>query len=228
MDYIIGNFIGVSQTLIGHPLDSVKIRIQNQHYSKTPTDLFKRGLMTGVKFPLMSSCIINSLTFGNYNSLLSITGNEFAASGITGMINGIVLNHFDYYKTNRQWTTSVNSSSLFFKKYNTIGFRYSVLCETISIPIYFGTYHYLKRDQECSSFMSGGIAGMASWACIYPLDTMKTRKHLNPDMGLKELMKGNLLKGLPVTLIRAFIVNGCIFGLYDLLHNDNQEKLLIQ
>jgi hypothetical protein len=220
MDYIIGNIIGISQTLVGHPFDSVKIRMQNSA-GKSTVDLFKRSLMSGAKFPLMSNCIINSLTFGNYNSLVSVTGNELAASGITGMINGIVLNHFDYYKTNRQWVESAQrESSLFFKKYNTIGFRYSVLSETISIPIYFGSYHYLKRDCEWSSFMSGGIAGMASWAIIYPLDTMKTRKHLSPDMGLKELMKGNLLKGLHVTLIRAFIVNGCIFGLYDLLHND--------
>jgi len=224
MDYIIGNIIGISQTLVGHPFDSVKIRMQNS--TGKSSDLFKRSLMSGVKFPLMSNCIINSLTFGNYNSLVSVTGNELAASGITGMINGIILNHFDYYKTNRQWSQPARpaqrASNLFFKKYNTIGFRYSVLCETISIPIYFGTYHYLKRDQEWSSFMSGGIAGMASWAGIYPLDTMKTRKHLNHDMGLKELIKGNLLKGLHVTLIRAFIVNGCIFGLYDILQKKKE------
>ena len=64
--------------------------------------------------------------------------------------------------------------------------------------------------------MSGGIAGINSWLITYPIDTLKSRKQLNPNKTIYELYKiGNLFNGLTITLIRAFIVNGFSFYIYD-------------
>jgi solute carrier family 25 carnitine/acylcarnitine transporter 20/29 len=106
--------------------------------------------------------------------------------------------------------------------------------EIISIPVYFTSFHYLNRlcylDEYkekwyANTFMSGGIAGVNSWLCTYPIDTLKSRKQLYNKKKLKELIKmGNLFNGLYVTLTRAFIVNGCSFYLYSKLNWENAQS----
>ena len=63
------------------------------------------------------------------------------------------------------------------------GFLVSILRDVPSYAVYFGSYEYLKflisGDHSNNSFgvkvLSGGIAGVASWACIYPIDIVKTK-----------------------------------------------------
>ena len=65
-------------------------------------------------------------------------------------------------------------------------------------------------------FISGGFAGVSSWLSSYPVDTLKTRKQLYQDKTFMEIVKmGSLYKGLPITLVRAFIVNGTSFYIYN-------------
>jgi solute carrier family 25 carnitine/acylcarnitine transporter 20/29 len=123
--------------------------------------------------------------------------------------------HSQIYFTNKK--IDINPKLLF------TGLKYTICREIISIPCYFSTYHYLNNNYKIdsifsNSFIFGGVAGMTSWMCTYPIDTLKTRKQLDHSKSFKELYKmGKLFNGLAITLLRAFIVNGFSFHIYDKL-----------
>lgn len=80
-----------------------------------------------------------------------------------------------------------------------------------------------------ASTLSGGITGALTWAVIYPFDVIKTKIQTAPlDAPLTErrilnltrdiVQKhgvGHLFRGLNITVIRAFPVNGIIFPVYE-------------
>jgi solute carrier family 25 carnitine/acylcarnitine transporter 20/29 len=80
-----------------------------------------------------------------------------------------------------------------------------------------------------SSAFAGGCAGSLTWACVYPVDVIKTRvqtasldtpfRNLRMyDVGKSIVQKHGvryLFRGLGITLIRAFPVNGTIFPVYE-------------
>ena len=53
--FLMGSIIGITQTIVGHPLDTLKIRSQNN----ISRHLFK-NLYNGVSYPLMVSLYSNS------------------------------------------------------------------------------------------------------------------------------------------------------------------------
>ena len=86
-----------------------------------------------------------------------------------------------------------------------------------------------KNHVWAASALAGGCSGALTWALIYPIDVIKTRiqtssldtplqqrrmlhvgKHIVDTHGWKYLCRG-----LGVTLLRAFPVNGIIFPVYE-------------
>ena len=80
-----------------------------------------------------------------------------------------------------------------------------------------------------ASACAGGIAGSVTWGVVYPVDVIKTKVQTSPlDTPLRDLsiyrvgasivqQHGwrRLFRGLGITLIRAFPVNGTIFPVYE-------------
>ena len=80
-----------------------------------------------------------------------------------------------------------------------------------------------------ASAFAGGCAGCLSWAMVYPVDVLKTRIQTSPlttpRSELRMLRVGRdlvaqhgwryLFRGLGITMIRAFPVNGTIFPVYE-------------
>jgi solute carrier family 25 carnitine/acylcarnitine transporter 20/29 len=80
-----------------------------------------------------------------------------------------------------------------------------------------------------ASAFAGGCAGSLTWAIVYPVDVIKTRIQTapldQPRSQLRMLTVGAdlvrqygvryLFRGLSVTLLRAFPVNGTIFPVYE-------------
>lgn len=223
-EYMLGNIFGFSQTIIGYPFDTLKTNLQNSKsikpFLKAPGLLYQ-----GVTFPLLTTMIGTTFMFGNYTSMLEYTGNKFIAASITGIIGAFLITPFDYYKIQRQ--------TLEYKTHNNIplqSFTYSnnpfrgltltILRESISIPIYFITFDTLYYQYQWHSFLAGGVAGLNSWFFTYPLDTLKSRRQLYPNKSITELIAiGTLYKGLGITLIRGFIVNGASFYFYSKIKN---------
>lgn len=87
----------------------------------------------------------------------------------------------------------------------------------------------LSPHEWASSALAGGCSGALTWAVIYPFDVIKTRIQTTPlETPLSQRRMSfiyrsilsqhgwtHLFRGLGVTLIRAFPVNGIIFPVYE-------------
>ncbi|KAK8664253.1 hypothetical protein V6N13_084051 [Hibiscus sabdariffa] len=121
------------------------------------------------------------------------------------------------------------------------GFTITALRDAPSHGFYFWTYEYMreqlhpgcrKSGQETlrTMLMAGGLAGVASWVCCYPLDVVKTRLQAQSPASpqkyngiidcLQKSVKHEgysvLWRGLGTAVARAFVVNGAIFSAYEI------------
>lgn len=219
-EYINGSIVGLSQVIIGHPLDTIKTNLQYGGKKVPILSLFR-----GIKYPMTSSIISNIVFFGNYDYFYKHTNSTWISGAATGFIGAFVLNPFEARKVRSQsLVKNIN------KKVNTLflGLQYTIFRETLSNSIYFSVYHLCKNKYEIHPFLSGGIAGLNSWFWSYPLDIIKTRKQLNPNLKIKDILKlGSLSNGLTITLIRGFLVNGFSFYVYDILKNCSFNILIL-
>ncbi|KAJ0755475.1 putative mitochondrial carrier protein [Helianthus annuus] len=137
------------------------------------------------------------------------------------------------------------------------GLTITALRDAPSHGFYFWTYEFMreklhpgcrKSGQESFNTMlvAGGLAGVASWVCCYPLDVVKTRiQAQTPDSivkynGIIDCFKksvtndgyGVLFRGLGTAVCRAFVVNGAIFTAYEtalrVFFNNNGDMNALQ
>ncbi|XP_066439064.1 solute carrier family 25 member 45 isoform X2 [Eleutherodactylus coqui] len=85
-EFVAGWISGALGLVVGHPIDTVKVRLQTQSRYRGVLDCvvktYKKetiwGFFKGMSFPVCSVAISNSLMFGSYsNALLYITGTEY-------------------------------------------------------------------------------------------------------------------------------------------------------
>ncbi|XP_057772779.1 LOW QUALITY PROTEIN: mitochondrial arginine transporter BAC2-like [Salvia miltiorrhiza] len=119
------------------------------------------------------------------------------------------------------------------------GLTITVLRDAPAHAAYFSTYEYTRewlhpgcRKGSHESFgtmlLAGGLAGVASWICCYPLDVVKTRLQAQSSSterygGIVDCFRQSvreegyhvLWRGLGTAVLRAFIVNGAIFTAYE-------------
>uniref|UniRef100_A0A7S4VZ96 Mitochondrial carrier protein n=1 Tax=Ditylum brightwellii TaxID=49249 RepID=A0A7S4VZ96_9STRA len=120
------------------------------------------------------------------------------------------------------------------------GFGCTSLREIPAFGVYFAAYDYIKdyindfnKDEDdtqhawMASAIAGGISGSITWGMIYPVDMIKSRIQTDPLTGKQYSMMEvgmylqnkygwrYLYRGLGVTLVRAFPVNGIIFPVYE-------------
>jgi len=222
-----GAIIGNIQTLIGHPLDTLKA-LKQTNINITKTHLQIRNLYKGIQYPLAMSITFNSGIFGIYSYLQKLEYSREVSGLISGGIMGFISNPLEYYKINTQIG---NKPSLMDHKFNIQIWRgcgYTTARESIATGFYFSNYHYLNEQLKLSPFIAGGISGCLSWAITYPLDTLKTIKQSN-DISLLNILKTkgglqhiNIWNGFLICQARAFIVNGISFIMYDYLQKNNR------
>lgn len=116
-----------------------------------------------------------------------------------------------------------------------------MLREVIALSVYFGFYehgrnyfmaHYQNHRDELpltASFMLGGFSGAASWLFTYPIDYIKTviqsqqikkiqfrsATHCMIEKYKQEGLK-TFFKGMGVTMLRSYPVNGVGFLIFEL------------
>lgn len=198
MDYILGNSIGLSNIIIGYPLDTIKVNFQKNN--KMPKINYK--LYKGVKYPLYSSLILNTFVFGNYYNINNITENKFVSGFLLGGLGSIFINPFEIKKIKKQ-ANYKNINHNYFS-----GLKYTFLRESFGYGIYFFVYNEMKIYSN--PFFSGGFSGICSWLITYPIDTIRTKKLLNQSIKLK-----TLYNGITFCLIRSFILDGLTFTIFD-------------
>ena len=207
-EFLAGIMNGISQGIIGHPLDTIKTLQQNKmNWFGLP---FKNYYF-GFTYPLYRQIIQNSLTF-DINEKLNNNGihNKFITGGITGFYISPILYYFDVLKIKKQTTIPIK----FIDFINYKGLLLTTFKESIACSLYLGTYFKLKEYQY-NSAISGGIAGVVNWSITYPIDIIKTRQ-ITYNMSIINCIKyGSLWKGFITCNIRAFFVSSIGFTVYE-------------
>jgi len=192
--FILGLTSGTIQSIVGHPLDTIKVLFQNNKIINFHKINKNNRLFNGLTPVLLTNSLLTGAQFYLY---------EKYSPTMLGFGSALLTTPIEYYKIQKQT----------FGKYpsiNTIpkGFTITFLRETIALNCYFNLYHYLEKP--LGVFISGGIAGSMSWLLTYQIDTIKSRIQAG-DSFEKAIAKQNFNKGLIFCLCRGFIVNGCGF-----------------
>lgn len=211
-EYFRGFFVGCTQTFVGHPFDTAKTRIQ----AGQPIDVKK--LYRGMSFPLLTSCLTNSIMFGSYSRFHETQG-HFSSGFLAGIVITPIITPIDKSKIDFQISPKMTLRDI---KYNTLfkGFQATLMRESLSTGIYFSSYHYCKDAEYFSGstnvLFSGGIAGMMSWLFTYPIDVVKTRIQSGEGVTFSQAYnQGMLYRGLGICLARSFVVNSLGFFIYE-------------
>lgn len=125
------------------------------------------------------------------------------------------------------------------------GLTITILRDAPAHGVYFWSYEYTREKlhpgcritgQETLKTMlvAGGLAGVASWVCCYPLDVMKSRLQAQTQtrldqcppkyLGIVDCFRKSvqeegycvLWRGLGAAITRAFVVNGAVFAAYEI------------
>jgi hypothetical protein len=186
-------------------------------WKQQPT-ICRNHIWSGIQYPLLTSSLITGIQFsvssrvsGSICDKPSILS-ETVGGAISGIITGLCLAPIDKYKIMSQ-----------FGKNEQI-YRYGVIsCLCREVPsgaIYFGSYHWM-RQKDISIFLSGSFAGVLSWFITYPNDIIKTQIQSGYSQTMREAfgkIKSGQIRlgnGLGFCLMRAFIVNGIGFTVYE-------------
>ncbi|KAF4082520.1 hypothetical protein AMELA_G00152230 [Ameiurus melas] len=119
MDFVAGCMGGAAGVLIGHPFDTVKVRLQVQNAHKPlyrgtfhcfhsiirQESIF--GLYKGIGSPMMGLTFINAIVFGVQGNTMRLLGkdtptNQFLAGAAAGTIQCIICCPMELAKTRMQ------------------------------------------------------------------------------------------------------------------------------
>jgi hypothetical protein len=198
-----GFLSGTIQTIIGHPLDTLKIWKQNNVTS------YPRNIFSGIKYPLITGTFVTGLQFASYNWLNKYSNSDLLCGGFSGIFTGLFFSPIDKYKIQSQLGTTKSQ----------FGVTSCLMREIPAGAIYFGSYSFF-RDKQYSVLSSGAIAGASSWFLTYPLDIIKTQVQ-SGDFSTKTAIQKMLRRetimtnGLGYCLARAMIVNSIGFYVYE-------------
>ncbi|XP_065660537.1 mitochondrial basic amino acids transporter-like isoform X2 [Hydra vulgaris] len=214
---------GCAGILVGHPLDTVKVRIQAQ-----PVHRSYKGILYCLKNLVRSEgCMTGALqTFLSCPIDFVKIQLQLQAIGIRKK------------KVHKEMLGPLGVLSCIYKKHGITGcfrgFTITLIRDCPGYGVYFGSNYYFcelfkQNDGSSASPMSlliaGGLAGTISWAVCYPVDVLKTLiqadGHL-PHNERKSMMyyAKNLYiqggfsaftRGINTTLLRAFPVNAIVF-----------------
>ncbi|KAL3268148.1 hypothetical protein HHI36_007276 [Cryptolaemus montrouzieri] len=174
LEFVAGCIGGCAGLLVGHPLDTLKVHLQNDS-AKNPKykgsmHLIEnlvmkeglRGIYKGISSPLLGVSAINAIVFGVYGRTQKKLDNRdalyshFIAGGAAGFFQSFICSPMELAKTRLQ----VSKSDLGLLKctqniYNTEGLRglykglnLTIAREVPSFAAYFVTYEYLTRSEK--------------------------------------------------------------------------------
>ena len=212
MEYLPGICAGISQTISGHPFDTIKTLIQNKQPWR---GIGIRGYYRGALPPLFGGMLFNGLLFPTYHTINPYVNNQYWLSGaITGIIITPTIFTLETIKIIKQTKVPLTREAFF----RTTGLETTFLREAMAMSINLSVYEYCK-EQGWSPFAAGATGGLANWTATYPLDVIRTRQVAQQIAFKKAYQQGQLYRGLGIVMARSMLVNGIIFNTYETVNN---------
>lgn len=205
--FIAGSVTGVIEVVLGYPLDTIKVNLQNMTFDITK--LKPQYLYNGCMYPLLTNSIIISLEFGIFNYFRNNNYSITTSGMLAGVATSMVMAPIDKFKIKKQ---ILSSSYIYKNPYK--GFQYVMLREVPATALYFNSYYYFK--EKTSVMVAGGLAGIITWGITFPLDVLKTRMQSESYKTLKDALffKG-IYRGIVPCLVRAICINSVSFYIYE-------------
>jgi len=211
-----------------------------------------KGLFKGVASPVAGAGALNALLFAGFDGTEYLLTNGHTrdsgfqdwviAGSVAGVVSAFVTSPTELISRLAQVDSKSQGSireeaTIARRIYQSQGIRgifrglgTTMTRDAMGFTYYFCVYKYLTRDTDsvARSFWAGGLAGSISWACIYPLDVLKTRWQVAPPgyfaspvhlfrHSLKSEGPGFMCKGLGATILRAFPQHAVTFVAYECL-----------
>jgi len=173
---VAGMLSGLAKTVVSHPLDTVKVHVQNRIAPpRNPSLLFR-----GISVPLVRNGVENSLHFlfravtASVLSAMSLHGaasNAFAVGFLSGFPQALFNTPADYIRLQLQLGKMVRFGSLF------RGLPWVAMKEAASGAVFFGAYEGIKGTigSGAGAGFAGSMAALMAMISTFPLDTLKTR-----------------------------------------------------
>tara|TARA_Y100000590_G_scaffold438452_1_gene561277 strand:+ start:7289 stop:8020 length:732 start_codon:yes stop_codon:yes gene_type:complete len=234
-EFLYGCFGGVVGTIISHPVDTIRINLQSSKKPKYDV----RSLYKGILSPFIGIGLEKAIVFGTYDVTMKLLQSNASnrvnenkknslfhfISGVSaGLSSTIVVTPVEYFKIKYQNQSSIKVKELQLKTVYR-GWTATLFREVPGYGIYFYTYNKLTSyfgKNPYSIFMSGGMAGLTAWICIYPADYIKTRMqyYQTPFISttkniIKEKGFLGMYSGCSLALARAFILHCGVFTAYE-------------
>lgn len=207
-EFLAGCCSGFIQTIVGHPIDTIKILQQ----TKQPFYTNIRYYYNGISYPMAFNLLCSGATFDIHTKYYRHTHCHYRGGFFTGLTVAPIIYFFDAGKIHYQLNPNTMISLSRFKNINGMGA--TMARESFATSFYMGIYfNYYERY---GPFAVGGFAGLMSWVLTYPLDVIKTRQMNNTKLTfVKAAALGNVWNGFTACAIRAVIVNAAGFWGYD-------------
>jgi hypothetical protein len=181
--------IGCLQTIISHPIDTIKIKTINNH------NINIKQLFYGIKYPLFGNIITSNLMFGTNQYIYNNYINNYYQSGfLAGIISSTIITPIELYKIKNQ--LRINQCKLF------TGIIPTTIHRSIMGSLFFGSYNSLRQN-DIHPFYSGALSGFISNTITHPIDVIKTRIQSNNKNLYKNIYKGLLISNIRIMTIHA-------------------------
>ena len=225
-ELVSGGLAGISQTIIGYPLDTVKVCLVDRK------PIVIRNLYQGCLSPLFGAFFVNAQTFYMYNFLRSRDNNVITSGFVTGLGVSLIEGPTELVKIRMQ----LSHNPTYTQTIKNIGFKrlFHGLIPTlwrngISLASYFYCYELITgkfENRHVGSLIGGAVAGFACWTLPYPIDCIKSqiqadlsyKLNIRSFIRYKKLRKG-LWRGYLPCVTRSVIVNPFIFLTYEMSKN---------
>ena len=146
--------------------------------------------------------------------------NYYVKGCISGM-SGIILSHpVDSIKTHYQMNNNSNNNNKFTYNFKNLyrGITSPLVGVGLEKAIVFGTYNFLRNNQNLSIPVSGGISGLAASMIVSPYERIKILLQTQQKVSLKMCINPSFMfKGLSATFTREIPGFAIYFSTYETL-----------
>lgn len=239
-----GSASGIAQTIVGHPLDTLKVLSVTQ--KRNSFDILKslnfKNMYNGILSPLSSAVLLNTSIFYSYEfALKRLPDNSLNSVFLAGAFSGIPLAFLETPTELLKCQLQANPNQSYRQILSRYGVKslyrgyWSTLSRNIpQMGLYFWSYEMMKRqypnNEMFGSFLGGGLAGLLGWGTIYPIDSIKTRmqtdslnvnkvKYSSYYECMRNMSFKSYYRGFYPCIIRAVPVNACVFLAYSYFQN---------